>query len=100
MDVKKRQHEENEKTEEKKPKLESETINYIECPTIFEDEKKEIVSIFLGGGISGCPDWQSSLRKLIHNEQELQDIVLINPRRAKFDVNDETLSGGQIKWEF
>jgi hypothetical protein len=65
---------------------------YVEAPNKVEVNKK---SIFLAGGITGCPDWQSELVKKIKD----LDIVVYNPRRADFDVSDPDASKVQIEWE-
>ena len=50
--------------------------------------------LFLGGGITNCPDWQADVVKML----EGTDLVVLNPRRsAEFtgDIADE-----QIHWEY
>ncbi len=53
-------------------------------------------SLFLAGGISNCSDWQSEVVHLL-GETEL---VLLNPRRVWFDVDDKSVSEAQIAWEY
>ena len=65
---------------------------YVEAPHKVEVNKK---SIFLAGGITGCPDWQ---KKVVEKIKDL-DIVIYNPRRANFDVSDTNASKIQIEWE-
>lgn len=80
--------------------------HYFECPDVYLKNttaergflssvgKK---SIFLAGGISGCPDWQT---KLVYMIPKIGDgAVVLNPRRANFDVNDKSLLEEQITWE-
>lgn len=69
---------------------------------LFEVAKKK--SIFLAGGISGCQDWQSDmieeLKKLdADGLVNLGGLVIFNPRRDDFDLNDEQATIEQIKWE-
>lgn len=52
-------------------------------------------AIFIGGGISNCPDWQT---ELIDKLKGL-DIDFLNPRRLDFDITNSCISGEQIKWE-
>jgi hypothetical protein len=52
---------------------------YIECPKMWGSP-----SLFMGGGISGCPDWQAQLVR----ELKDVDLVLVNPRRKVFDVSE------------
>ena len=54
------------------------------------------VSLFLGGGITGCHDWQATLTRLLRNT----DLVLINPRRAIWPMDDPEASAKQIEWEY
>ena len=53
-------------------------------------------SLFLGGGISNCPNWQNTMVSLLEDT----DLTLLNPRRDHFDVGDSSLAVTQIKWEF
>jgi len=53
-------------------------------------------SIFLGGGITNCPDWQRDMVKML----SVADLILLNPRRDDFDTSDLSMSENQIKWEF
>jgi hypothetical protein len=54
------------------------------------------LSLFLAGGISGCPDWQREVAQhLAHT-----DLVILNPRRANFPMDSPDAAVEQIKWEF
>lgn len=70
-------------------------MRYIECPKIYEENNRE-KSIFLAGGITGCPDWQSELATLLEKE----NLTLLNPRRKNFPVDDLNACEAQIKWEY
>ena len=76
---------------------------------IGENEKE--VRCFLAGGITGCPDWQSKvIEELIRLDEEDQGckdkiakdytLVLFNPRRENFPIDDPTAARNQITWEF
>ena len=52
-------------------------------------------SIFLAGGISNCPDWQSILATMLGETP----LVVINPRRKDFDESDPNMTVEQIAWE-
>src|SRR5207248_2569669 len=52
-------------------------------------------SLFLGGGISGCPDWQSQLIGLLADT----DLLLLNPRRRNYSWSDPSAAEEQIVWE-
>jgi hypothetical protein len=58
------------------------------------------VSVFLAGGITGCPEWQA---ELIHRLTGTVDnsTVILNPRRPNFDMaNSSWLTNEQIEWEY
>jgi len=52
-------------------------------------------SIFLAGGISNCPDWQSKIIPLFKDT----DVTLFNPRRPFINFLSEEESSFQIEWE-
>lgn len=51
--------------------------------------------VFLGGGITGCPDWQSDILSMIECENYF---MVANPRRENWDMSSD--SGEQIRWEY
>lgn len=54
-------------------------------------------SIFLGGGISGCGNWQNDAIKAF----KYLPITVVNPRREGIlDRKDMKISEEQISWEF
>ena len=70
-------------------------MRYVKCPDILFHGFNEF-TLFMAGGITGCPDWQESFKALLSDEGSL---VLVNPRREMFDITDPTMSDQQIKWE-
>lgn len=61
-------------------------------------------SIFLSGGISGCKNWQKDLIDELQRLRELGlfdlgGLVIFNPRRDDFDMEDPNATVEQIKWE-
>jgi len=69
---------------------------------IFEAITKESgngFKIFLAGGITNCPDWQSDLIAKLRNITDI-DLDIYNPRRKNFPINDPKASYEQILWEF
>jgi hypothetical protein len=70
-------------------------MKYIECPVIYRQAPGE-KSLFLAGGITGCPDWQVTMVNLLQNSE----LALLNPRRKNFDVMDPNIDEQQIRWEF
>ncbi len=53
-------------------------------------------SVFLGGGITNCPDWQKEITALLQDEE----ITILNPRRENFPLDDPEAAKEQIEWEF
>jgi hypothetical protein len=68
-------------------------MKYIECPQVYRAGKQP--ALFLGGGITSCPAWQAHIVELLKD----LPIVVLNPRRADFDVNDPGMEVAQITWE-
>ena len=66
---------------------------YIEAPDYKEIYRTR--SIFLGGGITNCIDWQSEVIDAIGD----LDLAILNPRRKSFTMDDPRQSEIQIKWE-
>ena len=69
-------------------------MHYIEAPTPYTYEESD-KSLFLAGGITGCPDWQQDIVKLLSDTF----ITILNPRRADFPIHDPNAAMEQIKWE-
>jgi hypothetical protein len=68
-------------------------MKYIEAPERYYTGE---VSIFLAGGITNCPNWQKDMVELLKD----LDIVIFNPRRENFPIDDPTEAKRQIEWEF
>ena len=68
-------------------------MKYIEALEEFVGNE---TSLFLAGGITGCPDWQQEVVEALKDEP----ITLLNPRRKNFPKDDSTASLEQIKWEY
>ena len=62
---------------------------------VYSLENRFNVRMFLAGGISECPDWQS---EVIKNLEGLP-VTIYNPRRKDFVMSPET-EEEQITWEF
>lgn len=73
-------------------------MKLITCPTSYTRETLSDIIVFLGGGISNCPNWQLDMIDKLASADD--SLVLVNPRRESFDITDETASDFQIKWEF
>lgn len=68
---------------------------YVECPTEYEALDRR--SIFLAGGITGCPDWQADARVML--EGSGLDLDILNPRRQNFPTGPG-VADDQIAWEY
>lgn len=68
---------------------------YVESPEVWTRNLHNRPAIFLAGGITGCPDWQAETVKRLGE----YDIVVLNPRRADFPVDDPDAAEEQISWE-
>ena len=70
--------------------------------TAIEDyiPKKDDITVFLAGGISDCDNWQQKVIDYLNNEDHTEHLVLFNPRRDNFPINDPSASQKQIEWEF
>ncbi|WP_328300940.1 nucleoside 2-deoxyribosyltransferase domain-containing protein [Streptomyces sp. NBC_00435] len=69
-------------------------MRYVEAPAVHRTAPGDPPSVFLAGGITHCPPWQSSAARA------LADFVVLNPRRTAFDVSDPTQTDVQIAWEY
>lgn len=60
------------------------------------------ITCFLAGGITDCYDWQSYTIDYISSQifDDTSHLVLFNPRRENFPINDPSASAEQIAWEF
>jgi hypothetical protein len=70
-------------------------MKYIECPRRYRRRKSDL-TIFLGGGITSCPVWQTIMVDLLKDT----DVTILNPRREHFDLAEPGIAFKQIKWEF
>ena len=67
----------------------------IEAPGELLNDKG--LKVFLAGGITNCPDWQAEIIEKLKDEEGL---ILYNPRRANFPMDDPTAVDKQISWEY
>jgi Nucleoside 2-deoxyribosyltransferase like len=68
-------------------------MRYIQAPTEYSGDDP---SVFLAGGITGCGDWQREVAELLAGS----DLVVLNPRRRNFPIDDPSAAEEQIGWEF
>ena len=58
------------------------------------------VSVFLAGGITGCWDWQEAAIDELSKYDDTDNLVVYNPRRENFPIEDPNAAQEQIEWEF
>lgn len=73
-------------------------ITVITAPQIDFEKESKYPYVFLAGGITGCPGWQSDF--IDEMKKSNVNCTLLNPRRDDFDVSDPTASVKQIEWEY
>lgn len=64
---------------------------------VYNIDKHQSKKVFLAGGITNCPDWQSELIEKVKNFDKL---VIYNPRRKNFPIGDPNATEEQIVWEY
>ena len=69
-------------------------MHYIEAVTKYDIDTLDD-SLFIAGGITGCPDWQQDVVEMLSDT----DITILNPRRANFPIHDPDAALAQITWE-
>ena len=69
-------------------------MQYIEA--VSGEEAKFEKTLFLAGGITGCPDWQNEVVQMLGDVEA----TVWNPRRANFPIGDPNAAHEQIAWEF
>lgn len=76
-------------------------MRYVEAPEnyTFEEHyhlRRNAERLFLAGGITGTADWQS---RVVSGLEDIDDLVIFNPRRADFPIDDPDAAYDQIRWE-
>lgn len=66
---------------------------YIQCPAVYIGRTR---SLFLAGTITGAADWQREMASMLLSSPNL---VILNPRRAHFPIDDPSATEAQIHWE-
>jgi hypothetical protein len=72
-------------------------MRIVQAPETFEANQLPWPRLFIGGGISNCPDWQSSMMVLLIKRGFKG--TLINPRRDEV-IESQAEAEHQIRWEF
>ncbi|MGN6250392.1 MAG: nucleoside 2-deoxyribosyltransferase domain-containing protein, partial [Marmoricola sp.] len=68
-------------------------VQYVEALTEYDGPGP---SVFLAGGISGTFDWQADVVARLAD----LPLVILNPRRRDFPMDDPAAAPAQIEWEF
>lgn len=71
-------------------------MRYVEAPEPLGGFGRDRI-LFLGGGITDCPDWQHELVE--HYSKFMDDLTILNPRRINFPMGDPDAGRRQIEWE-
>lgn len=70
----------------------------IESPNeVYSLKNNRSKKLFLAGGISNCPDWQSEIIKLL---EPIEELTVYNPRRKNFPIDNPNAAEEQITWEY
>lgn len=70
-------------------------MHVVRAPQVYENSNTDLKCVFMAGGISGCPPWQTDFVEKMQGV----DGVLFDPRRTDFDVSNPSMSEAQIAWE-
>lgn len=62
------------------------------------NKQENDIFCFLAGGITNCQEWQDRVIELLSDVDN--NLVVFNPRRKNFPINDPNASLEQIQWEF
>lgn len=71
-------------------------MRYIECPQPYYPTFDDDLSVFLAGGITGCPRWHDTATALLAD----YPVIVLNPNRTHFPIDDPNAADEQIRWEF
>ena len=61
---------------------------------------KQHITCFLAGGITNCWEWQDKVINELKSYSDTGALVVMNPRRPDFPINDPNAAPQQIMWEF
>lgn len=73
-------------------------MKIITAPELYIPEEGEI-TCFLAGGICGCENWQTKTLETLQKVNP-EHLVIFNPRREDFPIDNPEESERQIGWEF
>lgn len=60
------------------------------------------VTVFLAGGITNCRNWQKEIISRIEKNTHYfcDSLIVFNPRRENFPIDDKSAAFQQIEWEY
>lgn len=73
-------------------------MKVITAPQDYEPQEHDI-RCFLAGGITNCHDWQKEVIEYLQYVNP-GNLIIFNPRRENFPINDPNAAKEQITWEF
>lgn len=73
-------------------------MKVITAPEVYKREADDI-TVFLAGGINKCWEWQDEVIKEL-DKINAKNLVVFNPRRKDFPIDDPNAAEEQINWEF
>lgn len=68
---------------------------YVEAPNVYTGAAP---ALFLAGGITGCPDWQTQAAQLLRKAGV--DWTILNPRRPDHPLAGPAAVADQTAWEY
>lgn len=75
-------------------------MKYVEAPTKWDYRVEDgSCSLFLAGGITDCPDWQSDVLHKLAQLRHSSQLTVLNPRRKNFPIHNPDAATAQIEWE-
>lgn len=71
---------------------------YFEAPAYYRAQRCDPPAVFLAGGISGIAEhWHDRAVEALFAAPD--PVVILNPNRASFPINDPGAGWGQVSWE-
>lgn len=71
-------------------------MQYLEAIDVLPAARWQEPTLFLGGGITNCANWQQEMCQLLNDT----NLTVLNPRRKHFPMDDPSAAEEQIVWEF
>ena len=71
---------------------------YVEAPTYYRPQRHDPPAVFLAGGIVGIAEaWHSRVVTALEDAPE--PVVILNPSRAEFPIDNPAAAWEQVSWE-